>query len=246
MTIMTDWIDTMQDYGFEDFEQTTLARLLDDAHKEVCLREPWPFLERQVSFTVPGAVSVLTTNGVTFVSAPNDPLAASTMRLVTATSTLNNSATTLYTDYTIGKVLAFVNTTDSNVLVPLRNDVQLKDFVYDLTTTGVPTQYYFVGDELTLWPIPDGNKTLKIRYLQEPLTLTSTSLDAAILWPARHDSVVLYSALSKADLINDDPQSAVMQQVMEQRLQVARNDLWMKQFDRTDRVIVLDDNDYNF
>jgi len=57
---------------------------------------------------------------------------------------------------------------------------------------------------------------------------------------------VLYSALSKAYLINDDPQSAVMQQVMEQRLQVARNDLWMKQYDRPDRVIVLDDNDYNF
>jgi len=210
MTIMTDWIDTMQDYGFEDFEQTTLARLLDDAHKEVCLREPWPFLEKQETIVQAGADDTVTTVG------------------------------------SLGQVLALVNTTDSNVLVPMRNDVQLKDFVYDLTTTGVPTQYYFIADTLTLWPIPDGSKTLKIRYLQQPGTLTKDSADAAILWPARHDSVVLYSALSKAYLINDDPQSAVMQQVMEQRLQVARNDLWMKQYDRTDRVIVLDDNDYNF
>ena len=210
MTIMTDWIDTMQDYGFEDFEQTTLARLLDDAHKEVCLREPWPFLEKQETIVQAGADDTVTTVG------------------------------------SLGQVLALVNTTDSNVLVPLRNDTQLKDFVYDLTTTGVPTQYYFIADQLHLWPIPAGNTTLKIRYLQQPGTLTVASADAAILWPARHDSVVLYSALSKAYLINDDPQSAVMQQVMEQRLQVARNDLWMKQFDRTDRVIVLDDNDYNF
>ena len=210
MTIMTDWIDTMQDYGFEDLEQTTLARLLDDAHKEVCLREPWPFLEKQETIVQAGNDDTVTTVG------------------------------------SLGQVLAIVNTTDSNVLVPMRNDVQLKDFVYDLTTTGVPTQYYFIADTLTLWPIPDGSKTLKIRYLQQPGTLTVASADAAILLPARHDSVVLYSALSKAYLINDDPQSAVMQQVMEQRLQVARNDLWMRQFDRTDRVIVLDDNDYNF
>jgi len=214
MTIMTDWIDTMQDYGFEDFEQTTLARLLDDAHKEVCLREPWPFLEKQETIVQAGADDTVTTVG------------------------------------SLGQVLALVNTTDSNVLVPMRNDVQLKDFVYDLTTTGVPTQYYFIADTLTLWPIPDGVKTLEVRYLIRPLfgagIVDRTTPDADILWPALHNSVVLYSALSKAYLINDDPQSAVMQQVMEQRLQVARNDLWMKQYDRTDRVIVLDDNDYNF
>ena len=210
MTIMTDWIDTMQDYGFEDLEQTTLARLLDDAHKELCLREPWPFMEKQD----------------TIVQAAGDA----------TVSTVN----------TLGSVLAFVNKTDSNVLVPLRNDTQLKDFVYDLDTTGVPTQYYFIGDVLYLWPIPEAATTLQIRYLHRPTTLTVASADAAIDWPSRHDSVVLYSALSKAYLINDDPQSAVMQQVMEQRLQVARNDLWMKQYDRTDRVIVLDDNDYNF
>jgi len=207
---MTDWIDTMQDYGFEDFEQTTLARLLDDAHKEVCLREPWPFLEKQETIVQAGNDDTVTTVG------------------------------------SLGQVLAFVNTTDNNVLVPMRNDVQFKDFVYDLTEVAVPTRYYFIADQLYLWPIPDGSKTLKIRYLQQPGTLTVASLDADILWPSRHDSVVLYSALSKAYLINDDPQSAVMQQVMEQRLQVARNDLWMKQFDRTDRVIVLDDNDYTF
>ena len=33
---------------------------------------------------------------------------------------------------------------------------------------------------------------------------------------------------------------------MDTRFQIARNDLWMKQFDRPDRVVVLDDNDYIF
>ena len=63
------------------------------------------------------------------------------------------------------------------------------------------------------------------------------------MWPARHDSVLLYSALSKGYYINDDPQGAAMQQVMDARLQVARDDLWMRQYDRTDRIVVLDDYD---
>lgn len=209
-TIMSVWLDTMEDYGFDDVARPTLARLLDDAHKELCLREPWPFLERQQTIT----------------QAAND-----------------NSVTTAST---LGKVLAFVNKTDNTILEPLRTDSQMKDFVYDLDLTGSPTNYYFVGDQLYLWPTPDAAKELRIRYLTEPTTLTVDTADADILWPPKHDSVVLYSALSKAYFINDDTQGAVMQQVMDNRLQIARNDLWMKQFDRPDRVVVLDDNDYIF
>jgi hypothetical protein len=241
---MTDWVDTMEDYGFDDLDRTTLARLLDDAHKELCLREPWPFLERQVSFTISGGTNELTTNGVTFAGNPSATLAASTMRIVNATSTLNNSATTGYTDYTIGKMLAFINKDDNVVLEPLRTDTQMKDFVYDLDVTGSPTHYYFIGDKLCVWPTPNSAMTMRIRMLTEPTTLVETSDDAVVLWPAKHDSVVLYAALSKAYFINDDPQGAVMQQVMDARFQIARQDLWMKQYDRPDRVIVLDDNEY--
>ena len=42
--VMTELLDTMEDYGFDDVERSTLARLIDDAHKELCLREPWPFI----------------------------------------------------------------------------------------------------------------------------------------------------------------------------------------------------------
>lgn len=210
MTIVTDWIDTMEDYGFDDLDRTTLARLIDDAHKELCLREPWPFLERAETIT----------------QAAND-------NSVTTTSAL-------------GKVLALVNKTDNVVLEPLRTDSQLKDFVYELDDTGVPTHYYFIADTLYLWPTPDVAKQLRIRYLTEPTTLVETSNDSEVLWPSKHDSVVLYAALSKAYFINDDPQGVTLQQVMDARLQIARNDLWMKQFDRPDRVVVLDDNEFVF
>ena len=208
--IMSAWLDTMEDYGFDDLERATLARLLDDAHKENCLREPWPFLERQETITQAGGDDTLTTTA------------------------------------TLGKVLAIVNTSDSITLVPLRTDAQLKDYVYDLSETGIPSHYYFIADQLYLWPIPAATTTIKIRFLTEPTTLTKDSDDTDIIWPSKHDSVILYAALSKAYYINDDPQGAAMQQVMEARLQIARADLWMKQFDRTDRVIVLDDNDYLF
>ena len=209
-TIISAWLDTMEDYGFDDVEQETLARLIDDAHKENCLREPWPFLERQETIT----------------QAAGDA--------------------TVSTTATLGKVLAFVNKSDEVALTPLRIDSQLKDYVYDLDETGIPTHYYFIADQLYLWPTPDSAKTLKIRFLTEPTTLTTNSDDSDILWPAKHDSVILYGALSKAYYINDDPQGASMQQVMEARLQIARADLWSKQFDRTDRLVVLDDNDYLF
>jgi hypothetical protein len=208
--IMSDWLDTMEKYGFDDIERTMLARLVDDAHKESCLREPWPFLERQETIT----------------QAAND--------------------NTVSTTATLGKVISLVNTSDSIVLVPLRTDTQLKNSLYALDTTGVPTNYYFIGDDLYLWPTPESTKTLRIRFLTEPATLTKDSDDTAILWPSKHDSVILYGALSKAYYINDDPQGAAMQQVMEARLQIARNDLWMKQFDRSDRLVILDDNDYLF
>ena len=203
-------IDTMEDYGFDDLSRSTLARLIDDAHKELCLREAWPFLEKQETIT----------------QAAND----------------NSLSTTA----ALGKVLSMVNTSDEIVLSPLRTDSQMKDFAYDLDETGIPSYYYFIGESLFLYPTPETAKTIRIRFLTQPTTLTEASLDGDFLWPERHDSVLLYSALSKGYYINDDPQGAAMQQVMDARLQVARDDLWMRQYDRTDRVFVWDDNEYIF
>jgi len=211
MSIMSDWIDTMEDYGFDDLDRTTLARLIDDAHKELCLREPWPFLETQLSFTQAANSNAINPSGF-------------------ATNAL-------------GKVLAFVNKTNNTILTPIRSDEQLKTYVTDLDVLGNPTNYYFVGDDLYIWPTPSSSIELRIRYLTEPTTLIEDSADSEILWPFKHDSVVLYAALSKAYFINDDPQGAALQQVMESRLQIARNDLWAKQYDRTDTIQVLD-NDY--
>lgn len=208
--IMSELLDTMEDYGFDDVERSTLARLIDDAHKELCLREPWPFLERQETIT----------------QAANDDTVSTTAPL--------------------GKVLALVNITDRFVLEPLRTDGQLKDFVTDLSKTGSPTHYYFIGDQLYLWPTPDRATTLRIRFTTEPVTLNENSDDTLFLWPSKHDSVLLYAALSKAYFINDDPQGATMQQVMDARFQIARQDLWMKQYDRPDRAIVLDDDEFIF
>lgn len=227
-------IADMEEYGFDDISQATIARTIDDAHKELCLREPWPFRERQVSFTVP-------------VNTTNITLSNGTMRIVNATSTLDNTVTTsgTYTEYSIGQVLAFVDLTNDVVLQPMRSDAQLKDFVYDADISGIPARYYFIGEQLCLWPKPSSAINVRMRFLTRPLTLSATEADTGNwLWPERHDAVLLYSALSKAYFINDDPQGATMQQAMEARLQTAREDLWMRQYDRTDRVIVLDDNEY--
>jgi hypothetical protein len=51
----------------------------------------------------------------------------------------------------------------------------------------------------------------------------------------------------KAFLVNDDPQVAAFQNLFESRYQQMRNDLWVQQYDRTERVhIISDAYDWNY
>ncbi len=208
MSRMSIMLDDMEDYGFDDIPRSALARLVDDAHKELCLRESWPFLE--------------VVENVSVAANDNTP---------TTTGSLN-------------KVLSIVNTGTGDVLEPIRTEMFYKRYAENLTETGNPVKYYFIGEALYLYPTPSTPVTLSIYYLKAPGTLNESSNDSDWLWPSRHDAVILYAALSKAYYINDDPQGAAMQTVMESRLQVARDDMWMRQYDRTDRVVILDDNEY--
>jgi predicted GIY-YIG superfamily endonuclease len=54
-------------------------------------------------------------------------------------------------------------------------------------------------------------------------------------------------SLIKAYLVNDDPQAAVFQNLFEQKYQAMRNDVWMRQYDRTERIhVITDSTDWNY
>ena len=146
----------------------------------------------------------------------------------------------------VNSVLSFIDTTNDVVMMPERGDVIEKNYrVNDLTS--YPEHYYFVGEELFVYPAVSGATAYRLYYTRTPVGATDVTDTGAWLIPSRHHSIVLYGALVKAFLVNDDPQATMFQNMFESRYQQMRNDLWIQQYDRTDRVhVVSDAYDWNY
>ena len=138
-------------------------------------------------------------------------------------------------------VLSLVDSTNNIVLEPERNDVIEKNIRIGLDS-GNPTKYYFVGDTLYLYPSDNTGTTYRLYYIKSPSVLTTSSVPTDILIPVRHHSIIVYGALVKAFLVNDDPQAAVFQNMFESRYMQMRNDVWMRQYDRPERIHVITDS----
>jgi len=138
-------------------------------------------------------------------------------------------------------VLSLVDTDNNIVLEPERNDVIEKNIRLN-ADSGSPNKYYFVGETLYLYPSDNTGTTYRLYYIKAPSTLTVDSVVTDILIPARHHSIIVYGALVKAFLVNDDPQAAVFQNMFESRYQQMRNDVWMRQYDRPERIHVITDS----
>ena len=198
-------------YGFEDFDDSDKVRLLNQSYLDIVTREPWPFMERLVSFTAPAGVSKI--NDAGFVGSPSD----------------------------VGSVLSFVDVTNNLTLTPERADVVEKNYREDVLL-GHPTVYYFVGDDFFVYPEIPSVTNFRLYYLRVPGEISETTDTDTLLIPSRHHSVIVYGALVKAYLVNDDPQAAAFQNAFESRYQQMRNDVWQRQYDRTERVHVIADS----
>ena len=199
-------------YGFDDFETSQKLTLLNEAYFDIVTREPWPFLEKVVTVTVPSGESKVTNNANVTVSAAQ------------------------ITD--LNSVLSFIDTSQDIIVTPERADVIEKNYRLN-DYSGDPRYYYFVGEDLYLYPNSTGS-TYRLYYTRTPVAATNTS--DTFLIPSRHHSIIVYGALIKAFLVNDDPQAAVYQNLFESRYQQMRNDLWMQQYDRPERVHILSDS----
>ena len=159
--------------------------------------------------------------------------------LTNITQPANDDALNVPTNFQA--VLSLVDSTNNIVLEPERNDVIEKNIRIGLDS-GNPTKYYFVGDTLYLYPSDNTGTTYRLYYIKSPSVLTTSSLPADILIPVRHHSIIVYGALVKAFLVNDDPQAAVFQNMFESRYMQMRNDVWMRQYDRPERLHVITDS----
>ena len=200
----------MELYGFDDLTDSQKLTLLNEAYFDIATREPWPFLEAVKTITVPSGQSQITNNA-----------------LVTNNVTDVNS------------VLSFIDTTNKITMTPERGDVIEKEYVI-ADYSGTPSKYYFVGDELMIYPATNGVTNYRLYYTKTPVAAVTDSSEFYL--PSRHHSIIVYGALVKAFLVNDDPQSGVFQNMFESRYQQMRADVWMNQYDRPERIGVITDS----
>lgn len=228
---LDEMFEEMDLYGFEDFEDSQKLLLLNESYFDIVTREPWPFLEKMVQFVAPAGTTQITSSSALKVRTDNNTL----------DNSLSNPVLIPYTQYNVNSVLSFVDMSNDIVMTPERNDVIEKNYRIS-NDTSTPSRYYFVGDDMFVYPAVSGSTTYRLYFLQLPTAATEDTDTGAYLIPARHHSIIVYGALVKGFLVNDDPQAAAFQNMFEQRYQQMRADVWMNQYDRTEVIHVLSDS----
>lgn len=146
-------------------------------------------------------------------------------------------------------ILDVINTdtsADRGKLQWIRRDEHFSRNSSSLTESGTPYKYFFVGDSLYVWPVPD-TANLRVTYLKAHEAVTSASGEADILIPARHHRAILMGAVYKLHSQEDDPEnSAMFKSLYDERVIMMRKELFIKQYDRPDSILVVDDDDYGY
>lgn len=160
-----------------------------------------------------------------------------------ATASATVDATGLVTSPTdISKVLSISDTVVGTKLQPQRLDDFTQTNATQLTLTGNPDRYYFIGDQLYVYPLSTSN-SLTLRYIRIPAALTSTP-DATPILPLRHHRVIVLGSLVKCYMMEDDPENAALNiSAYEQKIAQMRSDLWFHQYDRPQVIKDLDTDD---
>ena len=230
MTV-ADIITELGDHGFAN--TVSSARqiwFINDTIWDICSREKWPFLEKTVNLTFAGG-------SATAANWPSD----------------------------FKSTLSMVNTNTGIVVQPERQEYVDKRNALNLTQAGSPVFYSFIGSGGTssgdaeapigdsavcnFWPIPLATDTIQMRYVAQHQQVDSSTTESGILIPPQHHRVISLGTIWKCLDMEDDPTMATRyQQLYETRIESMKRDIFMRQYDRTDRVYVIgyDDYDHDF
>lgn len=133
-------------------------------------------------------------------------------------------------------------------VMPVRLD-DFEDFVgTDHDRSGDPSIYYFEGGQLKVWPLPAaGNARLKLRYIRWSPEIDADTVEADILIPKQYHEAIIYGALHRLYLQEDDAELAAgFKALYDERLARMEEVLLQQQFDRPDHVHVLDEDDWDY
>jgi hypothetical protein len=168
---------------------------------------------------------------------------------MTKTNTVSTSngvnTVTLPTDFS--KVRSIVDTTNGNPLIPERADTINKRFVGALTSGNVPKYYYFEGNTIRLFPVPNGVFSLTVQYVAAPTALIQGGTEASILVPPRHHRLLVVGALERLAKLESEWDAAQAHRAeFDLRLEEARQDFTTQQYDRPDYIDVVDPADWDY
>jgi hypothetical protein len=127
----------------------------------------------------------------------------------------------------------------TRTVVPIRLDEFLRHYGHRSTQAGTPEFYYFVGNELRLWPIPAALPTgSTLAYLMRAEDLAAGTDEEDILLPREyHRDILVNGALYKLYALEDDAELASgFQRYFEEGLQRMREFVWKKQYQQLEIV----------
>lgn len=211
-----DIIDEIDVAGYDDLEEADKVGFINRTVKGIVNREPWAF--REVFDDLDAATSV------------------------------DADGLVDYTDltYEFGGLMDIINTGASSSgynIRWIRRDVHFKDRSAQLDLTGTPYNYFFVGRQLYLYPIPTSG-TFRITYLAHQADLDASSAEADILLPAQWHEAIIAGALYRINAREDDPENAAMfKSMFDEIMENMRQDLEKVQWDSPDSILFYDWDD---
>lgn len=118
-----------------------------------------------------------------------------------AYSTVADTSTlALPTDFL--RIIDLANTDDDDLLTV----IDLRDFDDLPTQTGAPRYYVLIGQNITLYPTPDGVYPLQLRYWKLPVDMTSDGVEPSI--PEQYHHLLVRYALMRAFQRENDYEAA--------------------------------------
>lgn len=145
------------------------------------------------------------------------------------------------------KQVAFLSdTVTGNSIWPERVETIRARYADVLTESNEdPFSWYKWAGQLRLFPSPPASTgRFILDYFKIQPALTTDSVEADILLPARHHRVIVLGAVSKLYAMEDDTDNGkYFHDLYEERIQYMRNDLLLQQTQRPDQVFMIDSED---
>lgn len=159
----------------------------------------------------------------------------------TITMAAGESALTMPTQFSKATSLVLP---DVGRVRPMRRETVVQRYYNQMDTTGAPRYYYFIGDQLHVYPPPDSAYTAILDYIKWPPALVSSTNEDPLI-PTRHRRVITVRALIAAYKMDDDPEQALaLKDEYDERYADMREDCLRSHYDEPDYIFVPDLDDY--